>query len=252
MFETQNQKRQNMLTEIEVEKLFADHRIQAFQVEIEGAVDNGCKMRLFEKNLHDFIDFCGKRNIDTVFYHYTYYDSEAACIGEDVLEKVIQRPELIEMLQPKIDKYNEKINKLDFNKPAGLKVYCIYQGVFIYVQEDDAWFEALGYTNAYIAAMELFTKDADKLLEQAGKESKKRQDIREECRKIILKDPKFHGCTNLSMRRFYSKEFFDKNKKYKDAFYSEDHGYYDVLPSDFVEFVWKEFKSSLASSKDGG
>lgn len=240
-----------MLTDTEVEKLFADLDLLAFQVEIEGPVDNGCKLRLVGKDIQDLIVFAKNHDIDTVFYHYTYYDHDSVSIGEDVLDKVIQRSELIEMLQPEIDKYNEKIETLDFNKPAGLKVYCIYQGVFIYIQEDDDWLKSLGYTSAYIAAMELFNKDADKLLEQMQKESIKRQELRDECRKIIMDDPKFHGCTNASLRHYYTNEFFNKgkNRKYKDAFFSEEHGYYDVTMATFVDDIWREFKSSLANSK---
>lgn len=238
-----------MKTVEEVEKLFSDVSLLAYQVETKGSLKNGCQLMLAGKDIPDLITFAKRRNIDTVFYHFIYFDPDQMCIDDDVLDTLKMKSELIESFQPTIEKYNAEIEELDFSKPAGLIVYCIYQGVFIYIQEDDDWLSALGYDDAHIAAMKLFTKDADRIVEQVKKLAEKRQERRDECHQIIIDDPKFHICTNATMRRNYANVFFNKNsnRKYYDAFYSEEHGYYDISTMGFIEEIWREFKGSLSN-----
>jgi hypothetical protein len=62
----------------------------------------------------------------------------------------------------------------------------------------------------------------------------------------ILADDSFYRCTNQSLRRSFTKNFLDKpsNSHYRDAFYSKEHGLYNILINDFVEDIWREFKQT--------
>jgi uncharacterized protein YneR len=75
------------------------------------------------------------------------------------------------ILQGKFDEYNKSLLKLVFNKPLYLKVYCIYQGVIFFIQEEDYWFVEQGFGMPERVCIELSTQYFQEIVTE--KENKK-------------------------------------------------------------------------------
>lgn len=230
-----------MRTEEELLELFKNVNLDSYKVNTEINESNSMQLMTIE----DLVTFSCKHNIDTVFYNYTFIDEDVLSITEEVTSNLRLDEDTLSVLQDKFDEYNESLLKLDFNKPVNLKVYCVYQGVIFFVQEEDYWFETEEYGMPERTCVELSTKYLEEIITE--KENKKQMinDARSKLREQILFDEEFHKCTNLQLRRMYANKMFQNNKDNQNLFYSEKEGLYDITILTFIEDVWREYKNSL-------
>lgn len=230
-----------MRTEVELLELFKSANLDSYEVYTE--IGEASAMQLM--NLEDLMQFSCKHNIDTMFYHYSFIDEDLLSITEEVTSKLRLDEDTLLILHDKFDEYNKSVLELDFNKPVSLKIYCIYQGVIFFTQEDDYWFFEQGFGMPETACEELANKYYEDIL--AEKKNKKQMiaDARIKLREQILKDVEFQRCTNEDLRRGYASKLFEDSKENKSLFYSEKGGLYDIPIYSFIEDVWREYKGSL-------
>lgn len=230
-----------MRTEKELLELFLNAKLDSYKLNTEFNETNTMELITIE----DLIRFSYKHNIDTIFYYYTFIDEDVLSINDDVASNLRLDEDTLSILQDKFDEYNESILKLDFSKPIYLKVYCIYQGIIFFIQEDDYWFVDQGVGLPEKVCIELANEYFEDILTE--KENKKQMltDARNKLREHILNDEEFQKCTNIELRRMYANKIFKNNNKNQSLFYNEKDGLYDVPINTFIECVWKEYKDSL-------
>jgi hypothetical protein len=92
--------------------------------------------------------------------------------------------------------------------------------------------------------MSMIEEELESIQNKKEESRLKREELREQLRKKLLKDPNFHKCTNRELRRSYTQKICDADKSIQDLFYSPKHGYYDIMIGAFIEEVWREYKGS--------
>lgn len=208
-----------------------------FGVETENIDD--IKMVLMKsKNIDDIFKFAKNNNIDTVFFEYYYYDKEYFKIELEKYEE--QYPEeIINIMKKDIIEYNNKIDKIDFETPIKLLVYCIYNGYSIAIEQEDEWGEI--HKESIVSGeneMEIiFAKYQEKLEDYLDKKDEEKKEQLEKLKQIIFADEQFQRSTNKQLRYAYIGDFLNHNSKYLQLF--GQHGYEAYK---WIEIIWREYK----------
>lgn len=230
-----------MRTEKEILDMFKNAKLDSFKLNTEFNETNTMELMTIE----DLIEFSCKHKIDTMFYNYTFIDEDVLSITDELISKLRLDEDALSILQDKFDDYNQSLSKLDFSKPIYLKVYCIYQGIVFFIQEDDYWFIDQGFGLPERACIELANEHFEDILTEKENKIQIVTDARNKLREHILNDKEFHKCTNIELRRMYANKMFKNNELNRSLFYSEKGGLYDVPINTFIEHVWKEYKDSI-------
>ncbi|MDD7793659.1 hypothetical protein [Clostridium sp. 'White wine YQ'] len=230
-----------MKTERELLKLFDDSNLNSFKIKNNVETANSITIM----NIDDLIKLSINYGIDVMFYYYTFIDQEDLIINDDVLSKFNIDSEALSVLEDEINKYNESLSKLDYNKPICLYVYCIYQGFLLLATEEDFWFVDEGFGTPEAICAELITENLENIMSKRKNKKDEILEKRKILREQILSDEKFHKCTNAQLRKVYAKELFNDKPKNRNLFYRENGDPYDILINEFIEDVWKEYKTSL-------
>lgn len=230
-----------MRTEKELLELFTNAKLDGYKLNTEFNETNTMQLMTLE----DLVEFSSKHKIDTMFYNYTFINEDLLSITEDITSNLKLDEDTLSILQDKFDEYNERLLKLDFNKPVYLKVYCIYQGIVFFVQEDDYWFIEQGFGMPETVCIELVNEYLEDILTKRENRKQMITDARNKLSEQILNDEEFRKCTNIQLRRMYAKKIFKDSNNNQSLFYSEKDGLYDVPINTFIEGIWREYKDSL-------
>lgn len=229
-----------MRTEEELLELLKNANFDSYLANVNINDNNTIQLTTIE----ELIKFSNQQNINTMFYNYTFITVDALSITEDVTSTLKLDEDTLMILQEKFEEYNNSLLNLDFDKPIYLNVYCIYQGIIFFIQEEDYWFEEQGIEMPEIACVELLTKYGQDIIKEKKNKEQMINDARNKLRQQILNDEEFQKCSNMQLRRMYANKMFKNNENQK-LFYSKKDGLYDITINEFIEDVWREYKNSL-------
>lgn len=188
--------------------------------------------------IDDIVKFAKDNNINTIFFEYYYYNKEYFKIELEKFEEEYPE-EIINIMKNDIIEYNNKIDKIDFETPIKLLVYCIYNGYSIAIEQKDEWGE--GYKESIVSGEEqmkiFFEKHQERLENYITEKEKQKETELERLKQIIFKDEQFQRSTNKELRYAYINAFLKKNSKYLQLF--GDHG---IGAYRWIETIWREYK----------
>ena len=188
--------------------------------------------------IDDIVKFAKDNNINTIFFEYYYYNKEYFKIELEKFEEEYPE-EIINIMKNDIIEYNNKIDKIDFETPIKLLVYCIYNGYSIAIEQKDEWGE--GYKESIASGEEqmkiFFEKHQERLENYITEKEKQKETELERLKQIIFKDEQFQRSTNKELRYAYINAFLKKNSKYLQLF--GDHG---IGAYRWIETIWREYK----------
>lgn len=230
-----------MFSEEALRELFSTKNIDLFKVDMNN--ENNI-FELIEMDAIDFSEFVKKKGIDSVFYSYGFFDEDCLKITDDVLYECHIKFDIIGGLTFIIDDYNKKVSELDFNEPVCLNLYCVFNGVIFKVTEYNFWFTEYGFELPQTKLMQILDENLEGAERTAKELSKNRELARKELKEKIFNDEEFHKCTNNSMRRGYINKLL-KNEEYYKLFYRKNGAVYDILESNFIEDIWREYKATI-------
>lgn len=231
-----------MITEAELKTKFAEKNFLLFET-VDSMTEIIDKVFKFEGTADDLLNFMSVENIRTGFYGYgNYFPGYFDITEEDVIEKCDVQ-DAWSLIKQEASKHNDKVSSLDYSEPFGLIVFCMYNGSKVGIVEINMWGSEYETETVINDMLENRQKE---LADKKAEEWQKILNQRETMRQKILADDSFYRCTNLSLRRSYAKSFFEKssNSHFRDAFYSKEHGVYDILINDFIEDIWREIKQT--------
>lgn len=239
-----------MILEEQLKEITIKNDINVFEVdnEIEELKKIGLSLG---DDIEKLITFTNVNNIKSIFYTYSFYNEYEYLIDEEDEEAISQEygNDILEVIKKDILNHNKIINSFDFTRPMELYVFVIYQGRYVSISIADYWEYDLDLVSSREKIYELVSNNMNLLQEKIEKEKKEFEDLRNEFKEYILNDSKFENCTNHGLRREYMRTVFDNEdtKKYRPLFTRSGGILHDTLDIgrflDFLEMVWKEFKS---------
>ena len=228
-----------MKTEEELLDILKNENAYKLNTEIE--IENLIEL----DNLEDLIRFVHDNNISSIFYYYSYLDEYCLTISEDDIAKFDIDEEILSTLQDEFDKYNDEVSKLDFSNPISLNVYCIYQGMMLFTEEDNSWYIEEGFYTPEMACKSIVKNHLEEIELKKREKMDKIKKGREELFQKMLNDKDFHKCTNMALRRIYGDKMFRQNIENQRLFWREKGGLYNISINEFIEYVWNEYKISI-------
>lgn len=224
-----------MISEKELKRIMASEGINCFNI----TSSNDYMMHLEENNLNEFLRFIKANNIKNVFYEFNRYDEEDFLIDEDEFDQDIYL-----LIEGDIIRHNEQIEKIDFSKPNEITIFCIYEGNFICITEENYWCKEL---DASKKVMNLLNDNNDKINNIKNKQKLNLDILIEELKNLILNDDEFKKCSNQSFRRKYMSSIFEReeNEKYKQLFLERNVLMKYGTSINFIDMIWKENKPTL-------
>ena len=192
-------------------------------------------------HLNTIVDYAQKQKLNHIFYRYMLGDKNNFSLFNSNLRidrdlSIIANNDIIE--------YNDKINTIDFNKPAILELFCLDHGVAITARLTAPWFEDLMTANEFLA--QLKEKYSNVLNQTKENRASQREAILDELKPILLENTEFALCTNQNLRRDFMRKFLAKseNKRFQNIFLN-DTGYIDFYAvSNFADLVYALYKQS--------
>lgn len=206
---------------------------------IETESNSDIKLILIKSGkIDDIIKFAKESNINTIFFEYYYYDKDYFKIELEKYEEEYPE-EIINIMKNDIIEYNNKIDKIDFETPIRLLIYCLYNGYSVAIEQKNEWGE--GYKESIVSGEEqmenFFQKYQDKLENYINEKEKQKEVELEKLKQIIFEDEQFQRSTNKELRYAYINAFLKKNSKYLQLF--GDHG---IGAYRWIETIWREYK----------
>ena len=102
---------------------------------IETESNSDIKLILIKSGkIDDIIKFAKESNINTIFFEYYYYDKDYFKIELEKYEEEYPE-EIINIMKNDIIEYNNKIDKIDFETPIRLLIYCLYNGYSVAIEQ---------------------------------------------------------------------------------------------------------------------
>ena len=188
--------------------------------------------------IDELFKFAKENNINTIFFEYYYYNKDYFKIELEKYEEEYPE-EVINIMKNDIIEYNNKIDKIDFETPIKLLVYCIYTGYSIEIERNDKWGE--GFKEDIVSGEEkmkkLFEKYQERLDDYIAEKEKQKEMELEKLKQIIFGDEQFQRATNKELRYTYINSFLKKNSKYLPLF-----GDYGIGAYRWIETIWREYK----------
>ena len=232
-------KKTNNISEIinreELLKLINDNGLYSMETENNSDIK---QILIKSRKIDDIVKFAKANNINTIFFEYYYYNKEYFKIELEKLEEEYPE-EIVNIMKNDIIEYNNKIDKINFETPIKLLVYCIYNGNSIAIEQKDEWGE--GYKESIVSGEEqmkiFFEKYQERLENYITEKEKQKETELERLKQIIFKDEQFQRSTNKELRYAYINAFLKKNSKYLQLF--GDHG---IGAYRWIETIWREYK----------
>jgi hypothetical protein len=229
-------KESNMIQKNELECLIEKTGLVCFETEMSFEDDIHNIVYLKNKDISELFKFAEANGIRAVFYCYNHYDKDLFRIDDEMLSEYDER--LINAVKRGVVVYNKEVSMLDFSRPMRLYVYCVYQGCSISIILEDYWIEDMNIPTAEEKLDDLL-EECDAVFEEITVEKKnEKETLRNRLKELILADSHFYECTNQKLRRTYILNLLQEKTEFSNAF-----SFY-IEPIEFVEFIWKEYKSN--------
>ena len=223
----------------------------------------------FEESIERFIEYAKKQRIDVAYYTYMYhYIGDYLITEENVDSMELSEDEYNECID-EIEKYNQKLKNLPFDKPYGVALFVINQGMIFVNHCTNDWLESLIENNEIFEdsdfALERIMNSIDCAEEIEERRQKKEtikaeneKQIKRELFEFFLDDTKFSMCTNRDLRIEYCQSFAKYNptlnKKVESLFTVRYPEHLPVVTERFlrgiVEKTWKMIKNGITSSDE--
>lgn len=229
----------------ELIKMIDDNRLCGIETENNHKENEKNQVIMKSKDINTIFKFAKENNIHTIFFQYYYYDKEYFKIDLVELEKEYPK-EILNIMEKDIIDYNNKVDKIDFETPIMLKIYCLYNGFSITLEMKEEWGET--YKEDIVSGvkqMEILFEKYQKRLENYINEQEELREVElEKLKQIIFKDEKFQISTNKELRYAYINNFLKKNSKYWNLF--GEHG---TEVYRWIETIWREYKEKRNNDK---
>lgn len=155
--------------------------------------------------LDEYIDYLSRKNVDTVFYRYQYYDIEDYTIDKEMIKEDVCCEEQREELYLRIELHNEKMQALDYENPQKLFLMANVDGKMVSMHLKNPWLDEMEIEESYD---EIYLQYLEEL---AGKKREYEREYKKSVYEYLLKDEKFALCTNQSLRRDYADTLWVKH-----------------------------------------
>jgi len=206
------------------------------------------------ENINELIKFANTNSIKCLFYTEHYISKDNFYISEEIVNKALLQLEnyqdniTIEDLQEyfgdKVDKYNDKIDGINFERPYISYVYCIYETYLFGICEYDLWFEEIKLLDGEEAIMEIINDNEENINKRLEKKKIEHEKLVDELRGKILMDHQFNISTNQRMRTNYIYNFARDSKNGEYFTLLMQRGVLTVFARNLIEILWKEYKSN--------
>lgn len=159
-------------------------------------------------NIEDFLKIAIDFKVDKVFYSYTYYSSDVYIIDEEQYDSEIPQLKTI------IKKHNDKLSKLDFERPSGLHIFILYEGSYLGFYSQDIWLEEMGFYESDIQSVIIEGEFKEKNVSILKDISKRKTQLKEELREKILNEEDFKYKKNQDSRYRYLVDLLVNSEEY--------------------------------------
>lgn len=231
-----------MVSEQELKNIMVRECINCYNVSIEQDLFDKSLILLEKNSMDELIEFIKVNNIKNVFYEYVFYDKDSFIIDEFNEENDCEFDDEFYLLVSKdVEAHNKEIEKLDFSRAMGIRMFCIYEAHYIAIFDCDFWCKELGIMTSEEKMQVLIDDNSDTIditIDRKNKEQEQNNELlEEEFKNYILNDNKFKNCTNQRFRREYAHSLFNReeNEKYKIALGRTDH-------VNYIENLWRGYK----------
>ncbi|MBU5288296.1 hypothetical protein AALJ34_16835 [Paraclostridium bifermentans] len=242
-----------MIVEDELLKIIEQEALYGFKVDFDLDIESFFLLRI--DTIDELIRFAKVNNINSIFYDYFYFDKDVYLIDLDQADYVLDES-IYKLIKEEIIKYNEKVEKINFEIPRAVAIFVLYQGRKIGLIHTDNWIEKEDILEAD-EQLEYWEQKHEHIIEDKRlKEEKQLNDLKIEFEDYLLNDRKFFNCTNQTLRKHYAKSVFDNEtaKNYKSIFMKSTRYGSTLLDNTslliFIEMVWKKYKSNMYKYKN--
>lgn len=226
-----------MQTEQELLVQLKKENINAYRLTEFIETDNKIKL----DGIEELIRFAHDNNVYNMFYFYYYLKGQVLLIDEQVINKFHLDNEMLAILKDEIMEYNIKISEQDYSKPAGVIVYCMYNGMILEVEDNDC-IVGIDIEAPEEACKRIINSHLEEIALYKEKQKNYASEERKKLSQQILSDKEFHKCTNISLRTTYANKIIRKNDVNRRLFMKDSGEWYDMPINDFIELLWREYK----------
>lgn len=232
-----------MINEKELIDKMKKEGINCFSVTSPKELDRDHMIYLENNDIDEFIKFVQLNNINSIFYKYYTFNPEFFYITEELAEDIDD--DIVNLLKNDIEEWNKQIDKVDFDIPVELFIFCMYESHYITINyHNEFWNNQM---TAKEKLLELLESNANKVENIREKREEEDEQLKEELKEYILNDDKFILCTNKNLRKDYMYELYKRKdiEKFKNLFWQQG-GYFkgtDVAIN-FIELVWRIHKEN--------
>lgn len=220
--------------EDELKKIVTKSNLIPIEVDI---LDTSKNLFIKLNGIEKFLEFANNNNVEYVFYFFTNYYIESYIIPSEWYSEYPVN------MQKEIVQRNKDIETQKFNRPIGLTLFIVKEGIYLTYEMYDFWLEELDIIEnkeAFNLLEERYSSEIEKIIEQKEEEAKCEE---EELRKIIINDMEFKYCTNQQARYNYLVDLLKREnmKKYCKLFkrYGAPHSGEIRI---FMDKTWKVYK----------
>jgi hypothetical protein len=168
------------------------------------SVDTTNKVILNVQGIESFLEMANSLGSEYIYYLYSYYDKASFIVPEEEYKYE-------EKLQEEINRYNIKIESIDFNVPYRLILFIIQNGTFIGIELFHYWIEEMGLETAELVMDTLESEFNSEVKSAKSKNREQRREDEERLREIILNDPDFPmQSKNQDLRYWYLADLLDQ------------------------------------------
>ena len=126
-----------MISLNEIKEKFEKRKITFYEVQLSvDTLRSGIKF----SDINSFSEFVDKQKIDVVFCDLYYDNPNDYIITEDMIQRNVLRYmefDIMDIIIKDIEKNNQNVMKIDFNRPSAILVACIFNSKFCYVYIED-------------------------------------------------------------------------------------------------------------------
>lgn len=234
-----------MISVNEIKSTLSDSNIKLFSTYTESDELENEIIEIDEGSIDDLIKFSIANNIKTLQYMIRYTSLDAFLIMESEV-RISKIPEgLQDEIWYEIEKYNEELSKLDFDRPYSIIIYCLHESHFFGIIDYDLWFQNEKISFPSDKLEQLLDDYKIRIEEKKELEKKQMEILKDEFKNLLLSDPNFLKCSNKKLRDKYVQKAFEKPEfeKYKKAFEPQGRKLHTVYAKAYVELFWSEYRN---------
>jgi len=235
----------NMISVNEIREALTDTEIKLFSTYTESDdLDNNI-IEIGDGLIDELIEFLVANNIKTLQYMIKYTGLDAFLIMEDDVRDLKIPDDLQDEIWNEIIEYNEKLEKINFDRPYSITIYCLHESCFFGIRDYDLWFQDEEVQFPSDKLEELLSDYKLRIEEKKKKDKKQLEVLKEEFKSVLLNDANFLKCSNKKLRDNYVQKAFEKPEfeKYIKVFDPRDRKFQTVYAKAYVDLFWSEYRN---------